>query len=473
MIRIKINSLIWVVVLLIVTFVSNHFIDVFYEVDHGLVGISILLIINLLIQLMAIKSTNHRIISFFTAFIVFMHLFHFGQVFTAAYYPNVDFDGVNYILVYMRDEDCVRRTIKISLNCINYFLIGGLLSDRNYTNHGLENTAESDKGLCYLYGMVLLLISTPLRIYTDVRSLIITSYWGYAETGAMGGSLPGVLTTIAGFWYVAVPLLYIGWGDRKHKKLFFALNIIYIVITMFSGGRGHQVISIISLMIVIFVKDDVKLSINKIIKYTVLGVIMLNFIDLIFDVRHVGFAYFISHLGSMLSDVFVKNIFVESLHDFGATIYTPYIVVEGLGTRYTPFFGETFIKSLIQIFPTVGNTMKTISNASILGRALDSSHRIGGSFAAEMYYDFGWAYPIASVIIGYICGKFSISINQSLKSKKEYPICCYLPFMIYSLWWVRDTIGNITRGVVWLFFILLICKYSVTHRKNQRSMISD
>ena len=42
-------------------------------------------------------------------------------------FPNYEFDYMNYIVHFMKDEQVLTQTIKVCINCINSFFLGGLL----------------------------------------------------------------------------------------------------------------------------------------------------------------------------------------------------------------------------------------------------------------------------------------------------------------------------------------------------------
>ena len=455
-------TLIW----FIISFMESFLVRFFYDEGNGLFSVALLLVVNLCIQLITLKICNRRIISFFGAFIVFMYLFHFGQVFSTAFFSNVDFDTMNYLVVYMKEKDYALKSIEICLNTINFFFIGGVLSSDSIDYSDKRETADSLQ-ICLSYGKILFVISFPFRLFFDIERFLIAARSGYSGVINERVVLPGVFSTIASFWYISLAILLIGITDKRKESKIIIYSTIYMVVTMLSGERGHQLICMISLVIIFIQKNNIIIGCKKILSYSAVGVIMLFFIDLVFDIRQYSISYFISNFSEFTSNVLKKNVIIETIHSFGATIFTPYLVVKGMGTDYNPLFGETFIKSTSQIFPAVTDSMRAINNGSILGRALNTDHAIGGSFAAELYYDFRGFYFVASALLGYIYGRFSSSLPYYIQNRDGYRICKIVPYMIYSLWWIRDSVGNITRPIVWLLLVLfIISHYSFARSKT-------
>lgn len=185
--------------------------------------------------------------------------------------------------------------------------------------------------------------------------------------------------------------------------------------------------------------------------------------------RETSISEFLSNISLFTESSQNSNIILETVGTFGETIYTPYLVVSDYETIH-PFFGECFIKSIVAIMPDIGSVFSELNKESIYAKMLNTSSPIGGSFAGEMYYNFGSLYPIMSALIGFLFEKLSKKINMLIKTKQF--VYATLPIIILSLslWWVRDSVGNLTRQIVW--FVILIFIYGGFNNRQPMSSLN-
>ena len=441
---------------LIVAIIENSFLMLLSYNDDDLYLLAILVALNFSAQTFTLYGFKIRLVSFFYAFLAFLYVFHFGQLMTYSLFNETEFDYSNYITAYVERPEIMWKALRVSLFVMNGIFIGGLLAFRKktiiFTNEKIE--AKSNWSVIKSYGLTLLLISFPFRIYLDVMNFFVSSALGYGATDKVSiGS--GVFSAVANFWYLAILLYYFAVKD-KYKQYYCIICVVYMFLTMLSGHRGHQIISIVSLAIVYIIDNNVKFNLKRTTLGLLLSLVILSFLDIIFAIRGSGFDYLYNHFQDVINESTKNNIILETLNDFGGTIYTPYLVIDGYGRVFSPFFGECFLKSFVQIIPDIGGTFKEINISSIYPKMLNTNHMIGGSFVGEMYYNFGEFYWLFPFFFGSVMGKFSQKIELAIMNKRYNQICLYLPFLSYSLWWVRDAVGNFTRPVVWLLLIYYV-----------------
>ncbi len=453
-----IAGLIWIMISGIEFFILS---SIGYS-EEALKAASLTAILNCFFQLFTLKVIKAPVLSFFSVFIVFLYLFHFGQAVTAAFFDHLAFSLPNYISHYMTNKNAAWRSLCVSLFSIGMIYSGGVLfgNPNHYTvkyDRKMRSEAAGYRSYqtCYYMGRALFIIGTPFQVYYDLRRLQAAMLGGY--TGARSvESASGVFGVIASFMYVSIPLIYLTIESRKKRKIFLIAMLAYMCVTMLSGNRGHQVVNIVAVLLVVWFASDMKLSPWNVIKWCVIIFVGLVFLNLIFDIRKYGISYMFDHFAASLGAALENNIVVESLHNFGSTIFTPYLVISGYGTTYTPFFGETYLKSIVSVIPDVFHTFAAINNQAVFSRVLETAHAIGGSFIAELYYNFGSGYWIASFLFGAVYVRISDKIMSAVRSGHYRVVCLFLPFMSYSLWWVRDTVGGITRPVVWLLLVYYV-----------------
>lgn len=412
---------------------------------------SCIIVLNLLFQIVSWHLINRRLSSFFIGFVVFYYIFHFGQIIITGIFPSYQLDYLNYVTAYMNNS-LLGKTICICVTVINCFFIGGLLYNPKRLVTSFHNCTYKDTSKKIFIFLFI------FRFLVDIIQFIAALSLGYYGAIAVTNQIPGVIAALANMWYAAIPLYYLSLKSSnkiKRCKIYCCLVISYLCLTMLTGNRGHQTVAIVSLMIVVLLTSD-KVNIKQLIKYVAYSLGGLIFIDIIYSMRETSISEFISNMGSFSESTSNSNIILETIGTFGETIYTPYLVIEQYGENIRPFFGEAFIKSIVSIVPDFFQTFSTLNNEAIYAKVLDTESPIGGSFAGEMYYNFGHLYFIPSMLFGLCFGKLSNKITVLLANRRY--IQAYLPIVIFSLslWWIRDSVGNLTRQIIWMIILIYL-----------------
>lgn len=437
--------------------------------DYNLIlqEVACLSIINLFTQLGIWKLTKQSLMAPFMVFIYCAYIFHFGQIVMTGLFSNVAFSYLNYIEVYMTNHVISIKTMKIIVICLNMIFLGGIIGvGINQSSAILQdklNNERKDKNLLLQVAKILLIISSPFRLFIDIQTLIAAVIGGYY--GAIAVQYSGIIDCIAGFWYSAVILYYLGLNDLRKKRAFIIIIVFYMVIVMLTGNRGHQIVCLLMLFVVFVLENRKKFSIKNFLGGIILIYVGLIFIDVIYSMREFGIDYFFNNFTKIVGESLKANIFFETIGSFGETIFTPYLVVQGIdkGT-INPGFGECFYKSILSVFPTIGTTMRRISIEANFTKMLNSWSAIGGSIVGEMYYNFRNMYWIFSCIVGIILGNLSFKITNGLENKR-YTILLYaIPIFTNLVWWCRDSIGNAVRNIVWICCTIWIIKKMLVNK---------
>ena len=426
---------------------------------NSLTAFSVLLVINLILQFVTLYKRKIVLYSFFPVFIFFYYIFHFGQVVLLGIFPEYEYNYLNYITSYMTDSSLLKETLLLCLMSINFFFIGGLVfKPVKHLEYGNEYTINVNK-----IGKKLFVILLPFRLLIDIINIGASLVGGYAATWDATSFLPGPVSSLASMWYACVPLMFLELSKQKEKTRYILLVVSYLSFTMITGNRGHQMVCLVSLFIVVLLEKK-SIGINEIVKYGIFAIIGMYFIDLIYDLRAVGLNAFLNDYSVAVEQTTGSNIILETIGTFGETVYTPYLVVEGYGTSFRPFFGECFVKSFVSIIPDVTGSLKELNNEALFPKMLGTGNAIGGSFAGDMYYNFGLFYPIFSFLIGALYFVISEKIVKNIKVGNYFKLLFIVPFAVLFVWWVRDAVGNMTRQIVWISILILILKSSKTYK---------
>lgn len=439
-------AVIWV----IITYVECYGFDVVHNTQQNMALVSCLVVGNLVLKIVTLKWCRISLISFFFAFIFFYYVFHFGQVFITGLFPHYKLDYLNYVEVYMTDNTTLDKTIRLCIVSINAFFIGGLLAkDGVSIKMNFEKKASFTPIIRNIFFLLL-----PFRLLVDGVQLFAALYFGYYGAIKAANMLPGVIASIGNMWYALVPLYYLTLKTNVKRRDYLILITLYMVMTMLTGNRGHQIVCLASLMIVMLSTLN-KIRFSTIAKYGLIVLVGMFFIDIIYSMRETSITDFLSNPMSFMESTEDSNILLETIGTFGETIYTPYLTIQGDGIEYNTWFGEAFVKSIVGIVPDVTGLFKDINNSAIFPKNLGTESAIGGSFCGEMYYNFKSFYPVMSAFFGCLyCYLSNISCSCIKQQKYENAIMAIVICSL-ALWWVRDAIGNLTRQVVWMYWILL------------------
>ena len=172
--------------------------------------------------------------------------------------------------------------------------------------------------------------------------------------------------------------------------------------------------------------------------------------------RETSISDFLSNPTTFVKSTEDSNILLETIGTFGETIYTPYLTIQGNGIQYHTWFGEAFIKSLVGVIPDIFGWFKDLNNEAIFPKNLGTESAIGGSFCGEMYYNFKGLYPLMSAIFGCIYCYLSNIVCAGIRMRKYENVIMAMIICSLALWWVRDSIGNLMRQIVWMYWLLLL-----------------
>ena len=222
--------------------------------DDTLVLVSLTVMINLFFQILTMVYINIPVISYFSLFIGLLYIFHFGQVFTAAFFPQLDYGITNYVSHYMINREVAWETIVWSLTSINMIFTGGLLSSKYDITTENKSSIQDNIAYtsCYYMGRFLFIVSFPIKIYIDMRQMMLAMSGGYAIVNSTSFT-SGALGAFASFWYISIPLIYLTSKTEKGKRWFIILSFTYICLTMLTGNRGHQIVNMIAIILIILV----------------------------------------------------------------------------------------------------------------------------------------------------------------------------------------------------------------------------
>lgn len=414
-----------------------------------------------IIQCFFMKIIKLNIFSLSGIFLVLSYLFHFGQLIIMVLFPDYNFGRFNYYAFY--DSSGLKEASGFAL--ITILMVGfGIISsfiNKHYFNIKIDS--ESNLKQYKMIGWIIVFISFPIQVYIDFTKIYISITHGYLETYNIG--IAGVWGSIGFLSFIGFVLLILGYSRDKKKSIsLFVFIIVYLLITMISGHRGHQIIKIIFYFYV-FNKAIYKIKAKNILLYGILGFFMLALLNTIMAIRSIEgktLGLFLESLLEALKGDSLKDMIVE----LGGTINTMYLVIQQVPKNTSHTYGITYITSIFSIMPNIGGVFTNLNNNSIYQKNIIGS-ALGGSYIGELYYNFSYF----GIVVGFFIGSFISRISQKfdlfLENKDYLRVAYYSPLFIYILWWVRDSFYSMVRPFIWTYIVVYILKKSISIRKTK------
>ncbi|WP_416828186.1 O-antigen polysaccharide polymerase Wzy [Ectobacillus polymachus] len=457
---------------LILTFYMFYLIIVFFllytfnSIEYGL-WLNIFFWITLshiLITFFSLHFIGIKIFSISSMFLIFSYLFHLGQILLKGIDNNYKF---KLDVAMVMGSDVYKKAVIFSLLIISLVAFGVMLSNLkkgfSYNTPFVSNYAESKVAI--RLGWIIFSCTFPFEVYYSVKSMIIAFEQGY--NGVFDFQANGLLSLYARFHLVGIALLIMGYGKKLKKSLVVLLIYSsYLVITMFSGGRMYQIVSIVILMYVFIKSTNTRVNLKKTIFLSFLAFLLVTFLNTMADIRSMD-----SRTFEIVSNAFFKHLhnnpIFGALDEFGGTIYTVCLTMLAVPNSIEYSHGLQFVTNFMSIFPNI-NGIFTKINASSNYVLLLNVPAIGGSYIGELYYSFEFLSYLAAIVIGVIVGKVSNKFEYYLL-RGEFLKVSYFIIPIFSLFiMIRGTASILYRNTI-LSICFLFIIYTFFIKKNSRS----
>ena len=410
---------------------------------------STITLIQFIFQCLIIGRSGMKIISLTGIFLIFSYLFHFGQILIAGFFPDYEFKIFNF--VKNLDAYYVKESAAFSLIVILAVGLGMLISNKKVLPDSLA-ISKNEIAKCKKAGWILILLAFPIQLYLDIGKFIISIDNGYLATFKQ--EVPGFLQEIGFFSFTGFGLLILGYSKQKRKAIItYSIVVIYLILTMFSGHRGHQLTIIIFLTYLLH-KTTYQIDIKRVIVIIILAFLGLTLLNTIFSIREIEgmeFSIFLEVYYKKLRD----NPLFEIVTEMGGTMYTPYLVMQKIPENRQYAYGLTYPMGIFSVFPNVGGIFTNINTYAYYVKNIRVS-AIGGSYIGELYYNFSYFGIFFAIFIGLFVNRISQKVEYLLNQKSYFSIGYYAPLFIYMIWWCRDVFSSLLRSTIWGVIVLVI-----------------
>lgn len=452
-----INYKVWafLIVFLIWIPVSSSFLDYMLWIRTT----AVFILAAMIIVLIKLCKLNKSLFTLSSLFVVFLNIFHFGNVFIVMINPDYNFMIYSFVT-----ENAPLQSVVLAVNfCVltTFFIYFGLLYHANKhkcVTFSKEKYKLSLKQL-KIFSYIIILLSFPLQLYIDINKLVLAFSADYLAT--YNFSISGVLIQIGAFYIIGFIMLMIANKENKKSTYIYLFIMFYQGISMFSGNRARQVlVMLIISFIYFFLMKKISFSRKNIKIILLLAIptyILVNCIVNISSFRmNIGSDPMAFLQACLLPQ---KNILFAIFDEFGYTLYTMVLEIE----RVTGFgMGLTYVGSFMTILPTIFPIQEQILTFSTFTMSLDYGG-IGGTIIGELYYNFAWFGCVFGIAIGILVNWFSTLFTTVYKEKNYFLFSLLILPAINLLWWTRDMFLNIPRMLIYEFIFLFIIYHIVKY----------
>lgn len=443
-IKISFHKIIFTVVFMLVVLIENivlHSKQGNVEYESWLTMVSIAVIVNVVITICSFWKLNIHIISLSTLFILLSYVFHFGQVIIHGMFSDYNFTLVDAIGTYSKSsKDCLLFSLNI-ICIITLFVIIFSKDRKIYAN--VVNQEDSDPYIFRTIGYAVLLVTFPVQVYVCINQYLMSRVYIYGT----GEDINGTLFQIGTLSIIGFVFLLFGYSNNRIKEwMVFVVSSVWYVTTMISGSRIYAVIAI-CILLFFYLRIQGHISVGKWVLYVFLAMIFLGLLNSVMHVRSVETVT----VGAIIRDFInpSSNMFLGTLEEFGGSIYTVKIGFEQI-PLYVPYnCGKSYLEALSFAGLNIGGILDPFLKNISFTNMYTHRYNYGGSYIAELYYNFGWVSMIVAPIWGVILVKISDKLNYYI-SVKQYIKASYFIMVFYGyLLWIRGYANAMPRGFIW------------------------
>jgi len=422
------------------------------SLDSWLKAFSILTLGMLAFQIIVMKLRGMRLISLSFAFVVLSYVFHFGQIVFVGLLPEYDFQAFNIVL--RLDQEYLKLASTFSLLVISLVVAGLVLVDRSPVRHLSTSKGSYNTELCKSVGWVMVITTFPIQVYLDILKVSLGLEFGYLATFKTG--LPGIVGDLGFLSYTGWALLILSYSEKKRTSLLiFAFVTTYLLLTMISGHRGHQLTVIIFLSLLIS-RSTLKLSWKTLFLLALVGFFLVSIVNAVFYFRHLDERNVFQFLPLLFQQIQLHPI-SELIAEMGGTIKTPTLVMQQIPSYRGYGYGSTYFLSSISVIPDVGDLFSEINMSASFAKNI-VGNALGGSYIGELYYNFSFFGIPFALLVGLFVGAVSNKLDSLISSGNFLAVGYYSSLSMYILWWPRDSFQSILRPWVWGAMIVFLLK---------------
>lgn len=426
-----------------------------------------LCIVQLFLNAIIIIRLRKELVSVSLLFFLFSYLVHMGQYILNVL--NIDVTPTLNLFTKLSEESllvagkfnlyghtCLTFGILLFSTCFQNYTVK-FSNKQNCSTEGIYLNKKVMRLIAFLFIVVGLFFS----VITTVDLIRLMLQGGYYNTFAYQAENNGIRTMLGHIWELGVIILMSLEKENKRKcRALLITSGIYLLITMFSGGRMMGLMNIAMLLFFYFKFVEKPKKFGWML-WSFIGYFALEFVVSIGLNRTSGFQDMESTATSALT--LLGNI----LGEFGGTNYTVALALEHFPTDVPFGYGLTYLLSWIYILPNFGyNSWDIMSRTTYVDYLKGyTTSGLGGSYIGEAYYNFGYFGLIFLIIFGCFLAWYDKKIIQHLKRNNTLKVLAYFGTMPYVFMITRSYFKDMLRPFIWIMLGSYVL-YNIFSRKG-------
>lgn len=413
------------------------------------------------IQLTSLYYVSPKNRMFIYFMIVISYVFHFSHIILTAFGYKVLFEGTSLYALSFSFDDIYTGSL-MSAEAIMGMFVGFMLFAIFHNKNSdvivcINHNTRSPYSKTFCKALIIIGLLSDLVKNTIVFTQTVS---GYANL--VGTSIPYPLLLLS---YMLLPGVLILVTDdtiaKKNKTTVVYMFVIYRVLTMIGGLRAFALLNIFIAVYVYYRRYSIhRIRVKDIITLVVVGQLMGSLLIAIRNTRAEGID--ITRVVLSMFD-FGSNVLFEMMSEFGITQNVINLTISSL--KGVASGGTQLLYSIVSIIPGTRMFFNWDFSSMCLEDVLDL-HRYGGSYIADLLFDFGTSGVLwFAVILGLIYASFFETYERSIISNSPKFVVLWSPVIVEMIYCVRSSLTKMPRMICWyliLFFVLHFVFYTKT-----------
>lgn len=433
----------------------------------NLEGIAWIGMLHLCISAVCIMKLQNEIVSVSILFLLFSFILHLGQymlpIVNGGAEPTFDItDYASDVLLLSNGKFIIYAHICLSLGIVLYI---NYLAHVTVTAGGFgrayKKEREINRHTWQIIALLLLLMGLVFSVTRTIALLRLMIAGGYYNTFQYTAQHGGIKTQLSNIWVLGVIILLFLFKDSKMKsRLLFAGSVLYLFLTMLTGGRIMALMNIVTLgFFYLRIVEKPKGANNFFL--LIVGLLLAEYIVDIGLSRTGGIGSAQNSMGSL------RQLVAKIFGEFGGTGYTSALAIEHVPRDIPYAYGMTYLFSLLYLFPNFGWASWKITSMTVFTDHLReyTNSGIGGSYIGEAFYNGGYWGLGFILIFGMFLGWFDTKIRRYLIEKNLLKLSAYIGTMPYVFLITRSFFKDIIRPFAWIMVAMLVL-YRLCARKG-------
>lgn len=445
--------------------------------DNGYTTLAVISTFELLVFLFCNWKITGELLNFSVLFIVLLYIFHFGQVILLGFFPETTVNQQITLLCFPKGDSI--NALYIMNKALYFMFCGIIISTKSPVNiEGPSGTNDIDEKYLYEKACIVIAITFPIKVIIDAVFFILSIKSGLHSGLLFLNSIPNFIVAYGNLSIIGMCAVVVALKNQpgKQKKACFFM-IAYFILLMLSGRRSENV-AYVCILAFFFIKSyPKKIRLKTVV---ILSCVAFLFLTLLYTIvysrsmaKTQNLSVFIHTFSYALKE---KNIFVESLREYGNTGYTAVAVIANWLPEYGCSYGMSILYSMAALIPNLTGWVGRITELgnyatqlqSIPGILSNDYRNIGGSLFGELFFNFGIAGGlISSLFLGSLIGWMSSKYKDYIRKGNYYKIMYLIPAYASIIYWIRDRVAGGIRCVIWGMLLIYMIK-QLTMRRNKQ-----